>query len=293
MGKQGPKLEYMSLFWQMVFQESKDVGVVIMLTQTHEAGSEKCSLYFPVEIERSPIILRTTRANQFASDSELEETNGGILGKVTLLESAFNDHCGCEVRKLQLTVGRESKIVWHYLYVCWPDFSKPEAEDRAALINLIKESSSKCSSDNPRVVHCSAGVGRTGTFIALDHLLKELESGELLKITNSNTDPVFETVNRLREQRMMMVHNEMQLQFIYEVLREQADLMLGNVTEEELRSGLQNPGCLKRKSTKTSHPSSPDSQASRRPEAALEPTSSRASTPRRSWSGTPEVSDNE
>jgi protein-tyrosine phosphatase len=56
--------------------------------------------------------------------------------------------------------------------------------------------------------------------------LQELESGELLKATDPEVDPVFEAVNQLREQRMMMVYNEMQLIFIYEVLREQAEIML-------------------------------------------------------------------
>ena len=215
-----------------------------------------------------------------------------MLGKVTLLESTFDHDCASEVRKLELTLGSESKTIWHYLYGSWQDFSKPEAADRAALLQLIRETDSMCYRDNPRVVHCSAGVGRTGTFIALDHLLKGLDSGQLLTISDPDEDPVFETVNHLREQRMMMVYNEMQLQFVYEVLREQANLKLGNVTENELfglshteEEGDEQSGNSSKiaKLSETGSPHNHNAAAS----------SSRASTPNRSWSGTPEVSDNE
>lgn len=176
------------------------------------------------------MILRRDEDDPFEHNEEYEQANDNIMGEVTLLESSFDQYSRSEVRKLRLTLANESKIVWHFLFAGWADYSKPEGEDREALLHLIELSASKCPSDNPRIVHCSAGVGRTGTFIALDHLLRELDSGQLLKVTDPQTDPVFETVNRMREQRMMMVYNEMQLQFIYEVLREQVDLKLGKTT---------------------------------------------------------------
>ena len=232
---------------------------------------------------------------------------------VTLLEIYYEEACRSEVRKLRLQKGEQSKIIWHYLFTGWPDYAKPEGEDRRALLELIKQSAYKAgeASFSPRFVHCSAGVGRTGTFIALDYLLRELGHGHLSPtISHSSTsfypiaqppglqrssskpkqrqrgelradvqkddeslpattldkattgmqlgnkgengrenivgmaaegfqetaeivgaeeeegeegegeDIVFQTVNTLREQRMMMVMNEIQLQFLYEVLRE-------------------------------------------------------------------------
>lgn len=211
----------------MVFHETGEVAVVVMLTQTMEAGREKCSQYFPLEIENPTMYLRQDNSNPHIESEQQELEGGDVLGHITLLESTWDPECRSEIRQLQLTLGSDSKTVWHFLFAGWADYSKPVGEDRDALLHLIKLSASKASSpQNPRIVHCSAGVGRTGTFIALDHLLQELESGQLLKVTDEDTDPVFETVNLMREQRMMMVYNEMQLIFIYEVLREQVDIIL-------------------------------------------------------------------
>ena len=97
----------------------------------------------------------------------------------------------------------------------------PEGEDRAGLLELIKLSVEKNSGpDNPRIVHCSAGVGRSGTFIALEHLLAELEAGSLARIKEDD-DMIYDTVSALREQRMMMVQSVAQYQFLYQVLREE------------------------------------------------------------------------
>ncbi|KAL4897022.1 protein-tyrosine phosphatase-like protein [Aspergillus ambiguus] len=281
---QGPKLGNITHFWQMVFHETKEVGVVVMLTQTFESGREKCSQYFPLSSQNPTMVLRDDENDHLANDETEEDMDGGVLGQVTLLETVVDVQSRSEVRKLQLTLGSESKIVWHFLFSGWADYSKPEGEDRDALLHLIKLSASKCSPDNPRIVHCSAGVGRTGTFIALDHLLLELESEQLLK-ARDDVDPVFETVNQMREQRMMMVYNEMQLLFIYEVLREQVDLKLGKIPESNGRRSDERSTKMAKLSDES------DLLGSSKPE--LEPVPDRPSTPTRSWSGTPEVSDNE
>lgn len=213
----------------MVFHETKDVAVIVMLTQTVESGREKCAQYFPIDADHSPMVLPVEEAEPFVNDDEHRKVQDTILGQIALVESQWDEESRSEVRKLELTLGSKTKTVWHYLFAGWADYSKPEGDDREALLQLIRATGDKCTPDNPRVVHCSAGVGRTGTFIALDHLLQELESGALLKTVDSpeTDDPIFETVNKMREQRMMMVYNEMQLQFIYEVLRERAQMKVG------------------------------------------------------------------
>jgi len=215
-------------------------------------------------------------SNRCTPEADVEE---GPQGSVTLVEFHYDTKSRSEVRKLALQIGHETKTIWHYLFNRWPDYAKPEGEDRRALLELTKQTATQAGdpSLNPRFVHCSAGVGRTGTFIALDFLLNELFHGHLevppsassptsstsssrsSRPTSSNQhtqtspelesdspstspqtsssssltttpgkestpeakeDVVFETVNTLREQRMMMVMNDVQLGFLYEVLRE-------------------------------------------------------------------------
>lgn len=74
----------------------------------------------------------------------------------------------------------EERVIWHFLYKKWPDFGVPAIEDIDSFFTLMRLSREKnASPTNPRIVHCSAGVGRSGTFIALEHLMREMEAGVL------------------------------------------------------------------------------------------------------------------
>ncbi|KAK3954099.1 protein-tyrosine phosphatase-like protein [Pseudoneurospora amorphoporcata] len=158
------------------------------------------------------------------------------------------------------TVGRnsgeedvEERIVWHFLYKKWPDFGVPDLADLDSFFILMGLSREKnAGPHNPRIVHCSAGVGRSGTFIALEHLMRELDAGvlenwdercpagagdsssstpsartsqdELMSPTSStkggeDNDLIFQVVNQLREQRKTMVQADSQYLFIYQVMR--------------------------------------------------------------------------
>lgn len=299
---QGPKEEgfHLAHFWHMVFHESDEIAVIVMLTQAVEAGKEKCAQYFPLDLEDPVMELpmgyddSTSSADDSNEDNEDNEEKtdaNNVSGSVTLLESYFDESCRSEVRKFELRLGTESKIVWHFLFGGWADFSKPEGEDREALLQLFQQTAAKTSPENPRIVHCSAGVGRTGTFIALDHLLRELESGELLSPENFNGDPVFDIVNQLREQRMMMVYNEMQLHFIYEVLREQTILRLGGSFDDDLASELRSPK-VARLSGEEDHTSEEEHADSLKPELEAIPTTT-ATPLAESPVNSPDISDNE
>lgn len=181
-----------------------------MLTQTWEAGRDKCFQYFPNDLDNDTLMI-----------NDEDEFEDGFNAKVKLLEITEDEATRSTVRKLSLTVGGESKTVWHFLFAGWPDFSTPKGENRVALLRLIDLSAQKNTSpDSPRIIHCSAGVGRSGTFIALDYLLEETASLDGDVEEGSEQDLVFDTVNKLREQRMTMVQSETQFEFIYGVLRQ-------------------------------------------------------------------------
>jgi protein-tyrosine phosphatase len=97
-------------------------------------------------------------------------------------------------------------------------------EDLEGFFELMELSRQKNSCpENPRIIHCSAGVGRSGTFIALEYLIAELEADALHPEPGKDSaeyDPVFDTVNDLRKQRRSMVQAEAQYSFIYTVLKQ-------------------------------------------------------------------------
>lgn len=210
--------------------QEQNAGVVVMLTQTHEAGREKCWAYYPVGDGDDEKIVKA------------EED--GWKGEVELEALREDARARSQVRQLKLRTSKEESAnvverdVHHLLFAGWPDFLVPEGEDRTALVELVRLSaalsspSSSSTMDSslpqalenvdpaqPRVIHCSAGVGRSGTFIALDYLLHLLHTGELDHLS-ADKDPIVEIVDSLRQQRMMMVQGEGQFMFLYDVLRE-------------------------------------------------------------------------
>lgn len=194
----------------MIWQETKEVAVIVMLTQTAESGREKCSQYFPPDADVGEYEIEP-----------LDETEPASSGSVRFLESVMDEPSRTTIRKLLLTIGDETRIVWHLLFCGWLDFAIPEGEDQAGLLELLKISAQKnYAPNNPRIIHCSAGVGRSGTFIALEYLLAQLESGAMAE-ANHEEDMIFDVVNRLREQRMTMVQSDAQYHFLHQVLLEQ------------------------------------------------------------------------
>lgn len=201
-----------------------------MLTQTHESGREKCWAYYPL--------------GDGDEERLVKAEDDGWKGEVELQALREDSRARSQVRQLRLRTSQEEsskvveKDVHHLLFAGWPDFLVPEGEDRAALVELVRLSAALSSPsassttdsslphalenvdpDRPRIIHCSAGVGRSGTFIALDYLLHLLHTGELDNLPNDK-DPIAEIVDTLRQQRMMMVQGEGQFMFLYDVLRE-------------------------------------------------------------------------
>ncbi|KAH0609517.1 uncharacterized protein H6S33_013003 [Morchella sextelata] len=205
---QGPKEGQFNHIWRMIWHETDDVAVIVMLTKTFELGRDKCFQYFPEKVEDEAWAINGD-----------DEFGDGFSATIKCVEKTKDKRSSCTVRKLILKVGDKEKTVWHLLFKGWPDFHVPEGEDRNALLETVKLANEKNSGPhNPLIVHCSAGVGRSGTFVTLDHFIREIDAGAIA--ADEREDLIFETVNQLREQRMYMVQSHMQYEFLYQVLKE-------------------------------------------------------------------------
>jgi protein-tyrosine phosphatase len=209
---QGPKADSFSHIWRMIWNETSSPAVIVMLTQTYESGREKCYPYYP-QSPSSPDL-------KINAHDEFED---GLTHNLKLVSLTDNEETKAQIRELEMSNedGSEKRKLWHLLFGGWPDFLVPEAANREALLKLrdLSRQKNADNTNNPRIVHCSAGVGRSGTFIALDWLLQELEDGSLDNVLDGK-DPILEIVTVLRRQRMMMVQSEAQLGFLYDVIRE-------------------------------------------------------------------------
>lgn len=224
---QGPKKETVDHVWHMVWHElavpfNSSPAVVIMLTPTHAPLPndptrlfEKCYEYYPNDENSPPLLVNQTNqlGEDFKATVKFVSREPGIEGT------------SIEIRKLLMTIEGEDeeKIIWHYLYPDWPDFGALKEENVASILSLMDISrKANGPGENARLVHCSAGVGRTGTFVALEFLIGELQGGAWEgwdEGDNAGTDPIYETVNQLRMQRKTMVQAYEQYAFLYEVLR--------------------------------------------------------------------------
>lgn len=212
----------------MIWDHTADPAVIVMLTQTHENGKEKCSAYFPQDMYEDRVIHvgGSSEGQRLQPGESVTAIDGRFRATVELQSSVYDSSTRSTVRTLKLSSDGKEKTVKHYLYAAWPDFSVPDGADRRALLRLAQITAADAGSgtnDNNgvRVVHCSAGVGRSGSFIALDYLVGELAEGAYdAGQVAPGADPIADTVDKLREQRMMMVQGEAQFFFLYRMLRE-------------------------------------------------------------------------
>ncbi|KAF3033834.1 hypothetical protein E8E12_005230 [Didymella heteroderae] len=228
---QGPKADTWSHIWRMIWAQNESPAVIVMVTRTHEQGREKCYPYYP-----------RSAADPLLRVNEHDEFGDGLIHHLHLKDLSHDDNARTEVREIDMTTedGSDSRKIWHLLFEGWPDFSVPEGQDKAALLNMVELSRQKNSnnSTNPRIVHCSAGIGRSGTFIALDWLIQELEEGALDELSDDD-DPVTTVIEMLRDQRPMMVQSKQQFIFIYDTLRERwRDRWISQHPEEATQLGI-------------------------------------------------------
>ncbi|KAF8167494.1 protein-tyrosine phosphatase-like protein [Crassisporium funariophilum] len=225
------------------------VRTVVQLTQNIESGRKKADAYFPGDVGKSIIV-----------PSVYDGCRTPAL-KVTLIESTVirEAHCIQSTVSIEDNYGEarddEEVIFKHMLYVSWPDHGVPDAEDRGSLLAFIQlvertnrdvshcsvhrgaspdHACSELDPDPPIMVGCSAGIGRTGSFIAISSLLRgvgflppparptsetAIPSSPLGPLPSEiKDDLVAQEVDSLREQRPGMVQRPEQVSLIYEVL---------------------------------------------------------------------------
>lgn len=200
---QAPISKTVEAFWKMVWENlwgtNEDaVSTIIMLTQCVEGHVDKCTRYWPRTIEPFEIPY---------SSSTLT---------VHLLEQENIQSADCTINTIALSLDSGPKyIVKHMLYNGWRDMSIPlSTETFLDYLCLYREFH---TSEAAPVVHCSAGIGRTGVFIALDYLFEEVPTMAVEEVLK---DPVFKVVDEMRKGRMNMVYCASQLEYIYMLFRE-------------------------------------------------------------------------
>jgi len=197
---QGPLQETVEDFWRMVWETESNV--IAMLTREMENEILKCAHYWPYE-----------KGNSFTFDDL----------RVTLVEESktFNERLVHRRMFLEYFPTGETREVMHFQYVDWPDHGLPESAEafREVLHNVEKVRRNK----TPIIVHCSAGIGRTGTFCAVHSTLEKLSQQKKEKPDEPPEFNLLNTVLSLRAQRVGMVQTKEQYMFCYKALLEELE----------------------------------------------------------------------
>ncbi|XP_061921298.1 receptor-type tyrosine-protein phosphatase delta-like isoform X32 [Entelurus aequoreus] len=183
---QGSLPETFGEFWRMIWEQRS--AIIVMMTKLEERSRVKCDQYWP------------TRGT---------ETYGLI--QVTLLDTVeLATYC---VRTFALfkNGSSEKREVRQFQFTAWPDHGVPE-HPTPFLAFLRRVKACNPPDAGPMVVHCSAGVGRTGCFIVIDAMME--------RIKHEKTADIYGHVTLMRAQRNYMVQTEDQYVFIHDALQE-------------------------------------------------------------------------
>ncbi|KRX74933.1 Tyrosine-protein phosphatase non-receptor type 11 [Trichinella sp. T6] len=181
-------------FWQMVWQEHS--RIIVMTTKEIERGKiqTKCVRYWPEEGQS----WNTGFNKEICLSLLIERMTPDFAIRTLRLQKIVNDEA-------------ESRLVYHYQFLAWPDHGVPP--NPGTVVNFLEEINqleSGMTDKRPLIVHCSAGIGRTGTFIAIDLILCLIRKYGL-----QCTIDIRRTVQMLRSQRSGMVQTEAQYKFVY------------------------------------------------------------------------------
>ncbi|XP_028398210.1 receptor-type tyrosine-protein phosphatase alpha-like isoform X2 [Dendronephthya gigantea] len=193
---QGPLTSSLEDFWRMIWEN--DVRVVVMVTNLFERTKPKCVQYWPNKGSANYGFLTVTILK--------EEMFAYYVVRTLSVEPSPN-----QVHYIKTSDKSKSRVIQQFHFTEWPDHDVPIHP--VALLRFIKHSKSANSSESaPLVVHCSAGVGRSGVYMVIDSMIERIEDDKSVD--------VFNFLNHIRTQRIALVQEERQYVFVHDCIME-------------------------------------------------------------------------
>ncbi|BES94359.1 PTPc [Nesidiocoris tenuis] len=193
---QAPLENTVADFWKMIWEQQAQV--ILMLTDLHENGVEKCADYLPPS--------EVLDCHRVFGDLQVTLKKREVREKYII--------SSIQLRNLESNLWRE---VIHLWYTNWPIRGVPE--DLTSIIAYLIEARSYTRPGHPIVVHCSPGTGRTGTIIAIDTAIRDFETDRMVDIPK--------TVYGIRRDRAGAVQTNLQYYLIYQVIHLYATKLTG------------------------------------------------------------------
>ncbi|XP_043248342.1 tyrosine-protein phosphatase non-receptor type 1 isoform X1 [Colletes gigas] len=201
---QGPLENTAGHFWLMVWEQNSKA--VLMLNKVIEKNQVKCYQYWPLgdSLDHTMTFVDVGINVEYVSKTESSDYTTRIL-KLTDLET------------------KESREILHFHYTTWPDFGVPQSPTAfLRFLADVRQSGALDQNVGPPVVHCSAGIGRSGTFCLVDTCLVLIEESGL------NSVNVRDVLIEMRRSRMGLIQTPDQLKFSYAAIIEGAKQLPSN-----------------------------------------------------------------